>query len=299
MTWWQFSLNCQASELELVEGLMLELGAVSISLSDAGDEPIYEPLPGDNPVWQESIVTATFDEGRDPGLLQQQLIDRLPDHLAGEVRQEDLQDQAWDQVYKQHFQPLQCAPDLWIVPSWSDPPDPAATIIQLDPGLAFGTGTHPTTALCLAWLGSSDVKGSQVIDFGCGSGILAIAAIKLGAKHVTAVDIDEQALSACQSNMKVNAIGTDQILVCRPEEAVSTGADLLIANILARPLIDFASRFASMVRPDGQILLSGILKTQLEDIQLSYQPFFELDQASYRDEWVCVSGKRLKQVTNV
>jgi ribosomal protein L11 methyltransferase len=293
MTWWQFSLNCQASELEMVEDLMLELGAVSISLRDAGDEPIYEPLPGDNPVWQESIVTATFDEGRDPGLLQQQLIDRLPDHLAGEVWQEDLQDQAWDQAYKQHFQPLQCAPDLWVVPSWSDPPDPAATIIQLDPGLAFGTGSHPTTALCLAWLGSSDIKGSRVIDFGCGSGILAIAAIKLGAKHVTAIDIDEQALSACQSNMKANAIATDQILVCRPEETVSTSADLLIANILARPLIDFASRFASMVRPDGQILLSGILKTQLEDIQLSYQPFFELDPASYRDEWVCVSGKRL------
>ena len=129
MTWWQFSLNCQASELELVEDLMLELGALSISLRDAGDEPIYEPLPGDNPVWQESIVTATFDEGCDPGLLQQQLIDRLPDQLAAEVRQEGLQDQAWDQAYKQHFQPLQCAPDLWIVPSWSDPPDPAATII--------------------------------------------------------------------------------------------------------------------------------------------------------------------------
>ncbi|MBT8433440.1 MAG: 50S ribosomal protein L11 methyltransferase [Gammaproteobacteria bacterium] len=293
MTWWQFSLNCQASELELVEELMLELGAVSISLRDAGDEPIYEPLPGDNPVWQESIVTATFDQQRDPGLLRQQLIDRLPAHLADGVQQEGLQDQAWDQAYKQHFKPLQCAPDLWIVPSWSEPPDPAATIIQLDPGLAFGTGTHPTTALCLAWLGSSDVDGSQVIDFGCGSGILAIAAIKLGAKHVTAVDIDEQALVACRSNMKVNAIGTEQIFVGRPEDAVSTGADLLMANILARPLIESASRFASMVRPEGQILLSGILKTQLEDIQLAYQPFFELDPARYRDQWVCVSGKRL------
>ena len=244
-------------------------------------------------MWQESIVTATFDKGCDPGLLQQQLVDMLPAHLASEVRQENLQDQDWDQAYKQYFQPLQCAPNLWIVPSWSKPPDPSATIIQLDPGLAFGTGTHPTTALCLAWLGSSDVKGSRVIDFGCGSGILAIAAIKLGAKQVTAVDIDEQALSACQSNMEVNAIGTEQIFVCRPEDAVSTSADLLMANILARPLIDSASRFASMVRPEGQILLSGILKTQLEDIQLAYQPFFELDPASYRDEWVCVSGKRL------
>ncbi len=272
---------------------MLELGALSISLSDAGDEPIYEPLPGENPVWGESIVTATFDAESDVKLIYQQLTSKLPDHLAIGVRQKSLQDQDWDQAYKQHFQPLQCAPDLWIVPSWSDPPDPAATIIQLDPGLAFGTGSHPTTALCLAWMSSSDLIGSQVIDFGCGSGILAIAAIKFGAKHVTAVDIDEQAITACKSNMKVNAIKPDQIQVGAPEIIESTGVNLLIANILAGPLVDLAPRFADLVKPGGQILLSGILKTQLDDIQLSYKPYFELDPDNYRDDWVCVSGKRL------
>lgn len=298
MTWWQFSLNCQASELEQVEALMQELGALSISLRDAGDEPIYEPLPGDNPVWQESIVTATFGSDLDPGLLRQQLTMGLPRHLAGEIRQEKLEEQSWEQAYRQHFQPLQCAPDLWIVPSWLEPPVPEATVIRLDPGLAFGTGSHPTTSLCLAWLGANKIKDRRVIDFGCGSGILAIAAIKLGAKQVTAVDIDEQALIACQSNMEANAIGSEQIQVCQPENLTTTATDLLVANILAGPLVELAPRFASLVRPGGQILLSGILKTQLEEIQSRYQVFFDLDPASYRDEWVCVSGYRLLQEIN-
>jgi ribosomal protein L11 methyltransferase len=226
MTWWQFSLNCQASELEQIEDLMLTLGALSISLSDAGDEPIYEPLPGDNPVWRESIVTATFDAATGHENLYQQLITELPDHLASGVRQTILRNQDWDQAYKQHFQPLQCAPNLWVVPSWSEPPDPEATIIHLDPGLAFGTGSHPTTALCLAWLAAYQIEGRRVIDFGCGSGILAIAAIKLGAKQVTAVDIDQQALAACKSNMKVNQIKVDQIRV-----AVGIALDALVALI--------------------------------------------------------------------
>jgi ribosomal protein L11 methyltransferase len=293
MAWWQFSLNCQAAELEQVENLMMGLGALSISLSDAGDEPIYEPLPGDNPVWQESIVAATFDGASDHEFLYQQLTSELPDHLAQGVRLKTLQDQDWNQAYKQHFHPLQCAPDLWIVPSWSDPPDPAATIIQLDPGLAFGTGSHPTTALCLAWLGTSDIDYRRVIDYGCGSGILAIAAIKLGAQQVIAVDIDAQALTACHSNMEVNGINSEQIQVMLPGELEESAADLLIANILAGPLVRLAPRFAGLVRPGGQILLSGILKTQLEEIQLAYRPYFNLDPASYREEWVCISGNRL------
>jgi len=293
MVWWQFSLNCQASELEQVENLMLALGAVSISLSDAGDEPIYEPLPGDNPVWQESIVAATFDGASDREFLYQKLASELPGHLATGVRLKFLQDQDWNQAYKQHFHPLQCAPGLWIVPSWSDPPDPAATIIQLDPGLAFGTGSHPTTALCLAWLGTNDIDDRRVIDFGCGSGILAIAAIKLGARQVIAVDIDAQALTACHSNMEVNAISSEQIQVMPPEALDESAVDLLIANILAGPLVRLASRFAELVKPGGQILLSGILKTQLEDIQLAYRPYFNLDPESYREDWVCISGNRL------
>ena len=299
MAWWQFSLNCQASELEQVENLMTGLGAVSISLSDAGDEPIYEPLPGDTPVWQESILAAIFDDTNDHEFLYQQITGELPAHLAQVVRLETLHDQDWNQSYKKHFHPLQCAPDLWIVPSWSEPPDPAATIIRLDPGLAFGTGSHPTTALCLAWLGVSDIDDRRVIDFGCGSGILAIAAVKLGARQVIAVDIDTQALTACHSNMAANAIKSEQIQVILPEELGQPTTDLLIANILAGPLIELAPRFAELVKTGGQILLSGILKTQLEDIQSAYRPYFNLDPASCREDWVCISGHRFQQETNV
>lgn len=293
MTWWQFSLNCQASELELVEDLMLGLGAISISLSDAGDEPIYEPLPGDNPVWQESIVTATFENATSPETIYQQLTTRLPQHLATRLQQSTLQERDWEQAYKQHFKPLQCAPGLWIVPSWSQAPEPGATNIELDPGLAFGTGSHPTTALCLAWLGAARLEQQRVIDFGCGSGILAIAAIKLGAINVVAVDIDEQALTATRSNMKANGIDNTQIQTSLPESMDRARVNLLIANILAGPLVDLAHQFADLVESGGFILLSGILKTQLDGIQSAYRPWFELAPASFRDEWVCISGTRL------
>ncbi len=293
MTWWQFSLNCQASELEQIEGLMQDLGALSLSLGDAGDEPIYEPLPGTTPVWQESIVTATFDAIVAPEVLYQQISAALPDHLVNSLRQHSLQDQDWEQAYKQHFHPIQCAPDLWIVPSWSNPPDPQATIIELDPGLAFGTGSHPTTALCLAWLAARRPDGMQVIDYGCGSGILAIAALKLGASRVRAVDIDAQALSASEANIRVNGIDADRIPLSLPEAMDNSPVDLLMANILAGPLVELASVFANLVKSGSYILLSGILKPQLEDIQLAYQPFFRLDPAQSREDWVCISGQRI------
>jgi ribosomal protein L11 methyltransferase len=259
MTWWQFSLNCQASEIEQIEGLMQDLGALSLSLADAGDEPIYEPLPGTTPLWQESIVTATFDSATAPEVLYQQISSLLPQHLISSLRQHSLQEQDWEQAYRQHFHPIQCAPDLWIVPSWSDPPDPQATIVELDPGLAFGTGSHPTTALCLGWLAAHRPEGMRVIDYGCGSGILAIAAHKLGAAE--AMD--------------------------------SSPVDLLMANILAGPLLELNAVFADLVRPGGTILLSGILKSQLEDIQSAYRPCFDLDPAQSREDWICISGQRI------
>ena len=229
----------------------------------------------------------------DPENIYEQLTKTLPEHLSGSIRRHRLEDQDWEQSYKQHFQPIQCAPGLWIVPSWADPPDPDATIIQLDPGLAFGTGSHPTTGLCLAWLATNDIAGLRVIDYGCGSGILAIAACKLGAIQVTAVDIDDQALSACGSNISANDIDADRIRILSPENMDERPAELLIANILAGPLVELAGRFADLVIPGGQILLSGILNCQLKDIQLAYQPYFDLDPASCREEWVCISGKRI------
>jgi ribosomal protein L11 methyltransferase len=293
MSWWQFSLNCQASELEQVEELMQDLGALSLSLADAGDEPIYEPLPGTTPVWRQSIVTATFDAANSAEVLYQQISSALPSHLVSSLRQHSLQEQDWEQAYRQHFQPIQCAPDLWIVPSWSEPPDPDATIIKLDPGLAFGTGSHPTTALCLGWLAANGAKGMRVIDYGCGSGILSIAAFKLGAERVNAVDIDEQALCASEANLRMNGIDSERVSLALPEDMEREAADLLMANILAGPLMELADRFAGLLRPGGNILLSGILKSQLEDIQLAYRPHFRLDPPKSREDWVCISGQRI------
>ena len=293
MSWRQLSLTCQAAQLDEIEDLMMELGALSISLADAHDEPIYEPLPGESPVWRESVVSATFAEGSDPEELVQRLLTRLPPQLASTVTQDSFQDRDWQQAYRQHFKPLQCAPKLWIVPTWSDPPDLDATIVRLDPGLAFGTGSHPTTALCLAWLAEQDLQNLKLIDYGCGSGILAIAAIKLGADRVLAVDIDEQALTACKSNMEVNAVTARQIEVCLPAAVGETAADLLMANILAGPLVDLASQFAKRVNPGGKIVLSGILVSQLKDIQSAYSGFFTLEPARQSGDWACIGGRRL------
>jgi ribosomal protein L11 methyltransferase len=292
MSWRQLSLTCQADQLAEVEDLMMELGALSISLSDAGDDPIYEPLPGDTPIWPESIVSATFAEDSDPEQIDQLLMARLPAGLTQSVKHDSFQDRDWQQAYRQHFKPLQCAPNLWIVPSWIEPPDPQATIVQLDPGLAFGTGSHPTTALCLAWLAEQQLENLELIDFGCGSGILAIAAIKLGAGRVLAVDIDQQALVACQSNMEMNAITNQQIQVSLPEAMAADKVDLLMANILAGPLVELSSHFADLVKANGKIVLSGILISQLQNIQSAYSEFFELSPAVIDGEWACIGGSR-------
>ena len=292
MTYWQFSLNCRASELERAEGLLLELGALSLSIGDAGDEPIYEPLPGETPCWSESVLTATFDAERDPEILWQQISSALPADLAASLRRHALEERDWEQVYKNHFRPVECAPGLWIVPSWAEPPAAAATVIELDPGLAFGTGSHPTTALCLAWLAANPPRGRQVIDYGCGSGILAIAALKLGARDVVAVDIDPQALDATRNNVDVNRIDRQRVRVTAPDAIGDARADLLIANILAGPLIELAPRFAALIRPGGQILISGILISQLDDIQSAYRDQFTFDRAEKRGDWASIGGTR-------
>ncbi len=299
MTWWQFSLSCDSSEVDRVENIMLEQGAQSISLADAGDEPIYEPLPGCTPLWQKSVLTATFDAAADPDELWQRLSAALPSHLAGDLQRHGLEDRDWEQAYRQHFQPLQCAPGFWIVPSWYQPPEPQAINIRLDPGLAFGTGGHATTFLCLAWLARQDLGGCSVIDYGCGSGILAIAACRLGASSVRAVDIDPQALSACRDNAAANGIEPGRLSVSEPGAMNSAPADLLVANILAGPLQELAARFAELVIAGGRILLSGILKTQLDAIQSAYAPYFELDPASEREHWVSIGGTRNNTAVHV
>lgn len=292
MAWWQLSVQCTAAELEQTETVLLELGALSINIGDAKDEPLYEPLPGHTPVWQDSIVTGMFDSSLHPEQLYQSLSERLPEHLLSSLHQSELEDQDWLQAYRDHYFPIQCADKLWIVPSWHQAPDPAALNIILDPGLAFGTGGHPTTALCLAWLAENDVENKSVIDYGCGSGILAIAACKLGATKVLGVDIDPQALDASRENARRNNIGEDQFQLSLPVSMDRSKIDLLIANILSGPLVELAESLAKLVRPGGKILLSGILQQQENEIQSAYQPYFNIDPVLTKEDWIRVTGTR-------
>jgi len=293
MAWWQISVQCSDEELEHTEAHFLSLGAVSITLCDARDDPIYEPLPGDTPVWQHSIMTGLFEHSQQIEVLYNKLLELLPDHQAASVDRSTLEDQDWERVHLQHFKPIRCADNLWIVPSWLQPPDPAAINIQLDPGLAFGTGSHPTTALCLAWMAHNNFNNQSVIDYGCGSGILSIAACKLGAKQVFGVDIDPQAVDASLDNARRNGIDPDLLQVSLASNFDSGRVDLLIANILAGPLVELAPKFASMIKFGGKILLSGILKTQLNDIKCVYQSYFDLDPESVLEDWARITGTRI------
>jgi ribosomal protein L11 methyltransferase len=292
MAWWQLSVQCNSDELEQTEDSLLGLGAVSITLSDAEDEPIYEPLPGDMPVWQHSIVTGMFDQSYQLETLYDNLLRLLPDHQVATARKSILEEQDWERVHLQHFKPIQCGGNLWIVPSWLQAPDPTAVNIQLDPGLAFGTGSHPTTALCLAWMADKNFDNQSVIDYGCGSGILSIAACKLGARQVFGIDIDPQAVDASVENARRNGVDSDSLKFTLPSNFSSEKVDLLIANILSGPLLELSPKFAEMIKPGGKILLSGILKTQVNDIKCAYQTWFDLEPESIQEDWVRISGTR-------
>jgi ribosomal protein L11 methyltransferase len=298
MAWWQLSVQSSAAELEQTEDSLLELGAVAITLSDAKDEPLYEPLPGDSPIWQHSIVTGLFTQERSLEALYDGLIQRLPEHQIHTAKKTVVDDQDWSRVHLKYFKPIQCAEKLWVVPSWHEAPDPSAVNIQLDPGLAFGTGGHATTALCLSWLGEHDIQNQSVIDYGCGSGILAIAAFKLGASELKSVDIDPQALVASKENARRNNIDPALLNITLPEDFKSEPVDLLIANILSGPLVRFAPKFSGLVKPGGQILLSGILQTQTNDIKKAYLPYFDLDPICIKEDWIRVSGTRRSTTEN-
>lgn len=292
MAWWQLSVQCSKDELEQTEDSLLAIGAVCITLSDAEDTPIYEPLPGDSPVWEHSVVTGMFERDLKLEDLYDKLLKLLPDHLVATARKSILEDEDWERVHLQHFSPIRYTDNLWVVPSWLMPPDPSAVNIMLDPGLAFGTGSHPTTRLCLAWMGEKNFQNQSIIDYGCGSGILAIAACKLGAKRVFAVDIDPQALDASTENALRNDIEPGKLLISLPQQLEFNQADLLVANILSGPLIELAPRFANLVKPGGKTLLSGILEDQVNDVKLAYQPYFDMEAEILREGWVSIAGIR-------
>jgi ribosomal protein L11 methyltransferase len=282
--WLQLGFDTRADDAAQLADALESAGAQSVTLQDSGDDPIYEPAPGASVLWPTTHVVGLFTPDTDPHqvLRAVQTMLGLTDMPGCRIRH--LADRTWERVWMEHFHPMQFGARLWIIPSGYDPPQPHAINLHLDPGLAFGTGTHATTALCLEWLDMNPPKEKNVIDYGCGSGILAIAAARLGARHVWAVDVDEQALRATCDNAMRNDVGT-KISTILPEQLDDPSVDCLLANILARPIIDLAPRFARLLCADGRLVLSGILNTQCDGVLAAYVPWFRLVDRAQRDDW--------------
>jgi len=273
----------------------MEMGADAVSMEDAADQPLYEPDPGTTPLWSQTTVTGLFQCDRDIDQLCADIRDAWHQQTPvtiSEIGVILVEDKDWERAWMDDFQPLKFGERLWIVPSWHDAPDPEAANLMLDPGLAFGTGTHPTTALCLEWLDGQDVQGKQVIDYGCGSGILGLAALLLGADHVIGVDTDPQALAASRDNARRNGVEQSRLDLYLPEDEPDTRCDVMLANILAQPLIGLASHLATLTRPGGDLVLSGILSNQAREVMAAYEPWFIMDEPEQREEWIRLTGRR-------
>lgn len=288
MSWLQFSIQSTDQDAPQLETLLDNLGAVSVTMLDAEDEPVLEPDIGTTPLWSSTVVVALFPADTSADMVRDQL------QQAGIASQaiacEVLEDRDWEREWMTHFKPTRFGERLWIVPSWAEPPEPEAINLDLDPGLAFGTGTHPTTALCLTWLDGQQLEGQYLIDYGCGSGILAVAALLLGASRAAATDIDPQALEATRDNAERNHVrGLD---CYAPKKMPAEPADILIANILANPLISLAQELASLTRPGGRIALSGILEDQADSVRSRYSNWFDMQITEILDGWVLLSGVR-------
>lgn len=294
MPWIQIKLNATNDNAEAIgDMLMEETGAASVTFLDAKDTPVFEPLPGETRLWGDTDVVALYEADMDTSLILQQIkaSNMLAEGFAHKVEQ--VEDKDWEREWMDNFHPMQFGRRLWICPSWREVPDPQAVNVMLDPGLAFGTGTHPTTALCLEWLDNLDLSGKTVIDFGCGSGILAIAAIKLGAAKVIGIDIDPQALLASKDNAARNGV-EDQIEVYLPkDQPEGLVADVVVANILAGPLRELSPIIKGLLKPGGQLAMSGILDTQAESVAEFYRDDLELDPIAEKSEWCRISGRKL------
>ncbi len=292
MPWIQLKLNTTGANAEDLSDALMEAGSVSITFQDTHDTPVFEPLPGETRLWGDTDVIGLFDAETD----MKEVVSLLEQHPllgAGFVHKiEQLEDKDWEREWMDNFHPMRFGQRLWICPSWRDAPDPEAVNVLLDPGLAFGTGTHPTTALCLEWLDGQDLKDCTVLDFGCGSGILAIAAMLLGAKHAVGTDIDVQALEASRDNANRNGVDPQLFPLYLPEDMPQVQADVVVANILAGPLVSLAPQLSSLVKPGGRLALSGILAEQGEEVAAAYAQDFDLDPIANRDGWVRISGRR-------
>lgn len=285
MAWHQLSVVTDESTAPELADFFSELGAVSVTYSDAEDEPVYEPAIDQTQIWSNTRVTALFELDSDPDIVQTLIANQF---LGRPLRQwlvEVIQDQPWERAWMEHFQPMLFAGRLWICPSGQERSDHGTVCMTLDPGLAFGTGTHPTTALCLEWLASQELAGKAVIDYGCGSGILAVAALLLGSGPAHGVDIDPQALEATRYNAEKNAVA-DRIRYDLPDQFQSFEADIVLANILAKPLIELAPLITSLVKPGGDLVLSGILAEQADAVTQAYHAQgLAVEACCQQDDW--------------
>ncbi|MFT5888581.1 MAG: ribosomal protein L11 methyltransferase [Zhongshania sp.] len=294
MSWLQLRLDADPATASTLEDALLEIGAAAVTMEDNADHPVYEPGVGETPIWQHTRVTGLFTADADmPALLTE--LATLYDHALPKYKIEILEDRDWIREWMDSYHPIQCGERLWICPSWREPVDPKAVNLLLDPGLAFGTGTHPTTWLCMQWLDQQNLKGLTVIDYGCGSGILGIAALLLGAEKVIAIDNDPQALLATRDNARRNNIADARIDCLLPEQIPDNlHGDMVVANILAGPLMSLAKNLAACLDGGAPICLSGILHTQAEKLMSCYRQWFEHVSLTQKEEWVRISANKLQ-----
>jgi len=287
------TLNLDGLDAERVEEACFEFGAHAVSYTDQRDDPILEPAPGEFRLWPHSRLQALFPFDCKPQEIVAGLVHVLrvgPEQIAIET----LADKVWEREWLRDFHPMSFGQRLWVAPHHSHVHTQGAVIVRLDPGLAFGTGTHATTAMCLAWLDENVREGQMAIDYGCGSGVLAVAAVKLGARAAHAFDIDPQALTATRDNAAANQV-SERVYVVESDEALPRGADLLLANILCGPLCDLAPRFAALTAPGGKIVLAGLLAAQADEVTRAHAPWFDISPFATRDGWTALAGSRRQE----
>ena len=273
---------------EAAEAACFACGAASVTFVDSRDDPILEPLPGEFRLWPATRMQALF--GSETEHLAQLLSEALG-VPAALIHTRVVEDRAWEREWLKDFHAMRFGERLWICPNHEQVADPNAVVVKMDPGLAFGTGTHPTTALCLEWLDRSPMAGARVIDYGCGSGILAVASIKLGAADAHCFDIDPQALIATRDNAESNGVSA-HVLLHSSTESLPERVDVLLSNILSGPLCELAPRFAALVRPGGDLVLAGLMESEVSDVTGAYNAWFDIHPFGQREGWVGLSGRR-------
>jgi len=291
MAWHQLSVITNENTAPKVADFFSDLGAVSVTYMDAEDEPVYEPGIGETKIWSNTQVIALYELDAEPELVKSLVFKQFPQAGLRSWLAEEVADQAWERAWMEYYHPMKFADKLWVCPTGQEQYETGTVCLTLDPGLAFGTGTHPTTALCLEWLASHDLTGKVVIDYGCGSGILAVAAILLGAKEAHAIDIDPQAITATHDNALKNKV-QDKIKCYLPENFSAFAADVVLANILAKPLIELADPISNLVKSGGQLVLSGILHEQAEAVAAAYQANVPMNPPVQQEDWIRLDGSK-------